>query len=74
MARNGEKRPGLDDRHRDQDGEIRRKNGNTKVGTLRRTYGADFAMGRRSDMHLDALLEESGTDSLSEFRGKSRKG
>ena len=31
--------PGLDDRCRDKDGEIRRKNGNTRVDTLREIYG-----------------------------------
>jgi hypothetical protein len=33
--------------------EIRRKNGATRVGTLRKTYGEDFAPGVRSDMKLD---------------------
>ena len=36
------KQPGLDQRHRDQNGEISRKHGNTLVGTLRRTHGSDF--------------------------------
>ena len=68
-----EKQPGLDRRHRDLDGEIRKKNGNTKVATLRRTYGADFAAGSRSDMRLDTLLDQSGTTSLSQYRKKSNR-
>ena len=58
---------GLDDRCRDADGEIRRKRGDTRVGTLREEYGPTFAPGVRSDMRLDTLLEESGAESLSEF-------
>ena len=37
------KQPGLDNRHRDNDGQTREKNGNTRVDTLRETYGDDFA-------------------------------
>jgi hypothetical protein len=61
------KEPGLDGRHRDANGEIRRKNGNTEVGTLRETYGANFAPGVRSDMKLETLLDQSGAKSLSQF-------
>ena len=39
------KEPGLDNRHRDKNGEISRKHGNTLVGTLRKQYGAAFAPG-----------------------------
>jgi hypothetical protein len=41
-------------------GEIRRKNGATRVGTLRKTYAEDFPPGVRSDMTLDTLLERRG--------------
>lgn len=61
------KQPGLDGRHRDVDGEIRRKNGNTRVDTLRETYGDNFAAGARGDMHLSTLLERSGASSLSDY-------
>ena len=61
------KQPGIDGRHRDLNGEIRQKNGNTKIDTLRRTYGDDFAKGHRGDMKLDTLLENSGASSLSEY-------
>jgi hypothetical protein len=51
---------GLDDRCRDQDGEIRQKRGDTLVGTLRKTYGPEFAPGVRSDTRLDTLRERTG--------------
>ena len=51
---------GLDQRCRDMDGEIRQKRGDTLVGTLRRTYGPEFAPGVRSDMRLDTLRERTG--------------
>lgn len=61
------KQPGLDNRRRDNNGETRAKNGNTRIGKLRETYGENFAQGRRSDMKLETLLEETGNDSLSEY-------
>jgi hypothetical protein len=63
MAKNC--RPGLDDRCRDSNGEIRHKNGATRVGTLRQTYGDGFAPGVGSDMKLDTLLDRTGVKSLS---------
>jgi hypothetical protein len=59
--------PGLDGRHRDQNGQIDRKHGNTRVDTLRQTYGDDFAAGHRGDTRLDTLLRESGKPSLSKY-------
>lgn len=61
---------GLDDRCRDLNGEIRQKNGATRVGTLRDIYGDTFAEGVRSDMKLDTLLERTGAASLSQFLKK----
>jgi hypothetical protein len=61
------KQPGLDDRHRDEDGRTRAKNGNTRIDTLRETYGDSFAPGIRGDAHLDTLLDREGCDSLSEY-------
>jgi hypothetical protein len=58
---------GLDNRCRDEDGSIRRKRGDTLIGSLRREYGEDFAPGTRSDKRLDSLLEEAGVNSLSEY-------
>ena len=57
---------GLDDRCRDQNGQIRAKNGSTLVRTLRETHGDEFAPGVRSDMKLDTLLELTGAHSLTE--------
>ena len=58
---------GLDNRHRDENGRISEKHGNTQIGTLREIYGEDFAEGRRADMHLSTLLQESGAGSLSQY-------
>ncbi|WP_409998248.1 hypothetical protein [Bradyrhizobium sp. SZCCHNR2012] len=58
---------GLDNRCRDNNGEIRHKNGSTLVGTLRDTYGENFAAGMRSDMKLDTLLDRTGFESLSQY-------
>lgn len=59
--------PGLDDRCRDKDGEIRRKNGNTRVDTLREIYGAGFAPGIRGDAKLSTVLERTDARSLSDL-------
>ena len=67
------KQPGLDNRRRDQDGQTRAKNGNTRIGTLRETYGENFAPGRRSDMKLDTLLEETGSASLTDYLRNGNK-
>lgn len=61
------RQPGLDGRHRDLNGEIRQKNGNTRIDTLRKTYGDDFAKGHQGDTKLDTLLDSSGVRSLSEY-------
>ena len=61
------KQPGLDGRHRDADGRISQKHGNTFVGTLRETYGQDFGLGTRSDAKLSTLLEKEGAPSLSQL-------
>jgi hypothetical protein len=63
---------GLDDRYRDQNGEIRRKNGNTLVRTLRGEYGDDFAQGYRSDTKLENLLDRERASSLSELLRRRR--
>ncbi len=69
---------GLDQRTRDDDGEIRQKRGDTLVRTLREIYGPSFAPGVRSDMRLDTLRDRFGSESLSEMlkpaprRGGSR--
>lgn len=63
-------RKGLDARHRDTTGRIDKKHGNTRVGSLRKTYGEHFASGRRSDMMLKTLLAETRTESLHAYLRK----
>jgi hypothetical protein len=58
---------GLDNRHRDANGEISRKRGNAQIRSLRRIYGPDFAPGRRADMTLRSLLEETAQPSLRQY-------
>jgi hypothetical protein len=64
---------GLDGRHRDTTGRIDKKHGNTRVGSLRKTYGEHFAKGRRKDMMLKTLLAETGTESLHAYLRKHHK-
>jgi hypothetical protein len=64
------KQPGLDGRHRDKDGQIRRKNSNTLVGTLRKEFGDGFAKGYRSDATLGTVLKKEGKESLDQLLKK----
>ena len=64
------KQPGLDGRHRDANGQISQKHGNTRVDTLRETYGDGFAAGRRGDLKLENLLSSERAQSLSEYLKK----
>ena len=59
------KQPGLDGRHRDKDGKISKKHGNTLISTLRHTYGAGFAPGRSGDERLANVLHDLDEPSLS---------
>jgi len=60
-------RTGLDSRHRDADGRIDRKHGNTLVRTLRETYGDSFGIGTRGDTKLSTLLARTNRRSLSDY-------
>jgi len=64
---------GLDQRCRDNDGEIRQKRGDTRIKTLRKTYGPDFAPGIRGDARLDTLREREGGESLSKLVKDARQ-
>lgn len=64
---------GLDGRMRDKDGDIRQKRSDTKVGTLRKEYGEDFAKGVRSDATLGTALEKTGFPTLSQLLKKGGK-
>jgi hypothetical protein len=55
---------GLDGRHRDKDGEISKKHGNTLIGTLRETYGPDFARGEAETAKLADVLHRLDEPSL----------
>lgn len=55
----------IDARHRNKDGEIARKVGNTLIGTLRKTYGSQFAEGCRNDERLSDVLYRMDEPSLS---------
>jgi hypothetical protein len=66
------KQPGLDRRHRDRDGEIDRKRSDTRIDTLRRTYGSGFAPGLSGDKTLGDLRAKTGR-SLSDSLKKQKK-
>jgi hypothetical protein len=66
-------RNGLDGRHRDANGQISEKHGNTKVGTLREIYGEEFLSDWRSDAHLETVREATGK-SLSQLVRDQREG
>ena len=55
---------GLDSRHRDRNGEISKKHGNTLIATLRKTYGEKFAPGFPDNAKLSDVLEKLDEPSL----------
>lgn len=61
---------GLDHRMRDHDGEIRKKRSDTLVGTLRETYGPEFAKGYRSDAKLGTVLDKESVATLDQLLKK----
>jgi hypothetical protein len=61
---------GLYGRQRDRDGEIRHKRSDTRVGTLRKTYGENFASGYRSDAKLGTVLKKEGVETLDQLLEK----
>jgi hypothetical protein len=54
----------------DIDGEIQHRRGDTVIGTLRKTYGPNFAPGVPSDTRLDTLRKRAGGKSLSKLLKK----
>ena len=64
---------GLDNRCRDEDGEIRKKRDDALVRTLRKTYGQDFADDFRSDATLGTVLKETNSASLSDYLRRRQK-
>jgi len=59
--------PGLDGRHRDSNGRISEKHSNTRVDTLRDTYGEGFAPGVLGDAHLRTVMDRTSARSLSDL-------
>ncbi len=55
------------ERHSDKNGEMSRKHGNTRVGTLRKHYGKDFAVGCGDDVKLSEVLHMVDEPSLSKL-------
>jgi len=60
----GLSQPGLNSRHRDKDGDISKKHGNTLISTLRETYGPSFAHGEAEDAKLGDVLHRLDEPSL----------
>jgi hypothetical protein len=61
-------KPGLDHRHRNKDGEISHKHGDTLVRTLRKIYGPGFAAGYPDTEKLSDVLLQLNETSLSQLR------
>jgi hypothetical protein len=64
---------GLDNRHRDGDGRIEEKKGNTLVGSLRKAYGDDFLHDWRSDAKLSTVRQATDM-SLTELVRQHQRG
>ena len=63
---------GLDNRMRDNDGEIHKKRSDTQVKTLRKEYGDSFAKNYRSDATLGTVLKKEKVDSLDKLLKKHK--
>ena len=61
------KESSLDNRHRDRNGEISKKHGNTLISTLRKIYGSTFAAGHPATATLSNVLEKLNETSLSQL-------
>ena len=59
---------GHDNRHRNKDGEISGKHGNTLVRTLRKIYGQGFAAGYPETAQLSEVMPQLNETSLSQLR------
>jgi hypothetical protein len=57
-------------RSRNETGELRRKRGDTQVGTIEDQYHVDF--GVRRDMELDTLRDRLGEDEITKLLKKVR--
>jgi hypothetical protein len=59
---------GLDNRHRNHDGQISHKHGDTLISTLRKIYGQGFAAGYPATEKLSEILLQLNETSLSQLR------
>ena len=58
----------LDNRHRNKDGEISHRHGNTLIRALRKVYGQSFAAGYPETEKLSEVLLQLNETSLSQLR------
>lgn len=65
---------GLDNRHRNKDGEIGHKHGDTLIRTLRKIYGQSFAAGYPETEKLGEVLQHLNETSLSQLRRDHQTG
>jgi hypothetical protein len=63
---------GLDNRHRNKDGEISHKHGNTLIGTLRKVYGQGLAAGYPETAKLSEVMFHLNETSLKRPRSLVR--
>ncbi len=63
-----------DDRHRDKNGEISKKHGNTLVSTLRKIYGTTFAAGYAETTKLSEVLSHLNETSLGQLLHDHKNG
>ena len=61
------KQPGLDQRHRDKNGEMSKKHGDTLVRTLRKIYGMTFAAGQPENAMLSDVFNHLNETSLGQL-------
>lgn len=59
--------PGLHGRHRDKNGEINRKRGNTLVSILRKIYGTSFVLGAQPGAKISEVLATIDEPSLTKL-------
>jgi hypothetical protein len=64
----GMSKSSLDNRHRNKDGDISAKHGNTLIRTLRKIYGQSFAAGYSDAEKLSDVLLSLNETSLSQLR------
>ena len=68
IRESGMSKAGLDNRHRNHDGEISHKHGDILVGTLRKIYGQGFAAGYPPTEKLSGVMTYLNETSLSQLR------